>query len=395
MSTTPALKIETLAIDRLTPDPENVRQHDAKNLDAIKRSLDTFGQRKPIVVAKAQGGGLVVIAGNGTLEAAKALGWTEIAVAHIPNDWDADKARAYAIADNRTAELANWNDVALASALVDLDAVGWDLADLGFEPVEPPIDPETQDIIPDPPVDPLTQVGDVWTLGRHRLVCGDATDPATYDRLLQGTLADLIVTDPPYGVSYTGGHNEKKRDMLANDDTDVFAKSIPLGARHSKPDAALYVWFAGSKGDLAFYSVRDAGYQVRAMIFWHKLKAHYGSFMSQYMPKHEPVLYCHKKGQSPKWRGPNNEVTVWEYDQPARNEFHPTQKPVEVMARAIKNSSDPDDAILDMFGGSGSTLVAAEQTGRSAYLVELEPKFCDVIVRRWEDLTGQKAVRNG
>ena len=389
------MTIRPVPLTELTADPQNVRQHDDRNLTAIQSSLEAFGQRKPIVCARANDGSLVVIAGNGTLAAARALGWTHLDVAEVPADWDADKARAYAIADNRTAELANWDDFGLANALVDLEAVGWDMETLGFEPQAGEVEPvEETEPTPEPPADPVSKSGDVWLLGKHRLVCGDSTTPDAFELVMDGKLADLIVTDPPYGVSYTGGQNDVKREMLLNDDGDVFAESIPLGYVHSKPDAALYAWFADRMGHLAFDAIRSSNYQVRAMVVWHKLKAHYGAYMAQYMPKFEPVLYCHKKGESPKWRGPSNEVTVWEYDQPARNEYHPTQKPVEVIARAIQNSSDPGDIVLDYFAGSGTTLIAAEQTGRVAYLIELDPRYCDVIVQRWENLTGQKATRS-
>lgn len=383
------MQIEQWLIANLTPDPRNARTHDGKNLEAISNSLKEFGQRKPIVIT-AEG---VVLAGNGTVEAAKQLGWTEISVAVTPADWDYNKARAYALADNRSAELADWDTRVLAEHLVELDAEGWDVSILGFEVPAGEIKPEEDDspLTFDEETPAIAQPGDIWILGNHRLVCGDSTTSDAFESVMAGELADLIITDPPYGVSYTGGQNENKREMLMNDDVDVFSDSIPLGYAFSKPTAALYVWFADSKGHLAFDAVRASNYEVRAMLFWHKLKAHYGSFMSQYMPKHEPMLYCHKKGESPKWRGPTNEVTVWEYDQPSRNEYHPTQKPVEVMVRAITNSSDRGDLVLDFFGGSGSTLIACEQTGREARIIELNPKFVDVIVKRWETYTGKKA----
>jgi DNA modification methylase len=382
------MKLETLAIASLVSDPNNARKHDDKNLEAIVGSLQAFGQRKPIVVSSDN----VVVAGNGTIEAAKRLGWEKIEIVRVPDDWSPDQIKAFALADNRTAELAAWSGEVLTAQLRELEFAGFDVAEFGFAPVEIEFkSEEIHDEIPDLPVEPTSRLGDVWQLGKHRLICGDSTQESTFAKLMGDVKADLIITDPPYGVSYTGGQNANKREMLLNDDVNVFAESIPLGYVFSKPDAALYVWFAGSKGHLAFDAVRDADYQVRAMLFWHKLKAHYGSFMSQYMPKHEPLLYCHKRGESPKWRGATNEVTVWEYDQPARNEHHPTQKPVEVMTRAIKNSSDRGDVVLDFFLGSGSTLIACEQIDRVCYGVELDPKYVDVIIKRWETLTGLKA----
>lgn len=384
------MEIQNMSIASLNLDPRNARKHSERNLKAIVGSLEKFGQRKPIVISSDG----TVLAGNGTVLAATQLGWDSIDVVVAPGDWDDSMLKAYALADNRTAELAEWDTAVLMEQLEELRIDEFDLESLGFADEEftktiiPPVaDPETG-VLPDPPADPVTKMGDVWILGNHKVLCGDSTTDGAFEALMGEELADMIMTDPPYGVSYTGGQNDVKREMLKNDDRDVFAESIPLGYVYSKPDAALYVWFAGSKGHLAFDAVRSANYKVRAMLLWHKLKAHYGAYMSQYMPKHEPMLYCHKDGESPKWRGPNNEVTVWEYEQPARNEWHPTQKPVEVMVRAINNSSDPGDLVLDYFGGSGSTLIAAAQTGRSARIIEFEPKFVDVICERFQRLTG-------
>jgi hypothetical protein len=238
------------------------------------------------------------------------LGLTDVDVVRVPKDWSADQVKAFALADNRTAELAEWNPEVLSAQLLELGEAGFDVEALGFK--------------------------------------------------------------------------------LASDDVDIFTEAMPWLFTYSHPHAALYLWYASGKGHYAYNAVRSNGYEVRAQIVWHKLKAHYGAFMSQYMPKHEPSLYCFKSGQSAQWFGPTNEVTVWEYDQPSRNEHHPTEKPVTLFARAIANSSKPGDIVLDAFGGSGTLIMACEQLDRNARVIELDPKYCDVIVKRWESVTGRR-----
>lgn len=393
------LAIRNVPIGKLVPDPQNVRQHDAKNLDAICRSLSQFGQRKPIVVARGNDGSLVVIAGNGTLEAAKLLGWTELAVAEVPSDWDADKARAYAIADNRTAELANWNDVALASALLDLDSMGWDLADIGFEPIDPNVDELAEDEFDaEPPAEPVAKLGDIWTLGRHRLICGDSTDDATIKRLLDGAKADMAFTDPPYGVEYTGGVQfdsagnveRNNREMIKNDDVDIYPDVFRILSMFVT--GACYVWFAGSKAKNLYAAAEKYG-DIHSLLIWHKTGGGYANLNANYKENKEPFLYWKPKGATLKFVGASTETTVWQINKDGRNEFHPTQKPVALAAKALGNHDAK--TVLDLFGGSGATLIAAEQVGRTCFMAELDPRYCDVIIKRWETLTGQKAVRHG
>jgi len=335
----------------------------------------------------------VIVAGNGTVEAALLVGLTDVDVVRVPKSWSADQVKAFALADNRSAELAEWNPEVLSAQLLELEQAGFDVEALGFDvkPVKT-LEDVKEDEAPEAPVDAISSAGDVWQLGKHRLICGDSTKSETYEALLQEELADLVVTDPPYGVNYQGGQNAKKREKLAGDEVDIFGEAMPWIYTFSKAHSALYLWYASSKGHYAYDSVRSNGYEVRAQIVWHKLKAHYGAFMSQYMPKHEPCLYAFKSGESAQWFGPTNEVTVWEYDQPHKNEFHPTEKPVQLFARAINNSSKVNDIVLDVFGGSGTLVIACEQLDRRARVIELDPKYCDVIVQRWEKLTGQKAV---
>jgi DNA modification methylase len=233
-----------------------------------------------------------------------------------------------------------------------------------------------------------TERGQVWQLGDHRLMCGDSTSAEDVARLMGGEKADCVFTDPPYGVNYEGGLNEKKREKLAGDESgELYTRFLPITLQVCKPSTPLYIWFAGSIGKPVYEAVERAGYRVRALIMWHKLKAHYGNFMAQYMQKHEPCLYCVK--DTPAWFGPTNEVTVWEYDQPSANEHHPTQKPVELAVRAIKNSSEKNAVVADWFSGSGTTIIACEQLVRKCRAMEISEAYTAVALQRFFDATGK------
>ena len=383
------MKTERVPIDSVKLDPANVRRHGEKNLSAIKSSLSRFGQQKPIVV-DADG---IVRAGNGTWTAAKALGWKEITV--VRTDLKGSEATAYAIADNRTGELAEWDEDALAQTLAALQIEDEELAlDTGFDAKEIDAllapDEVTEDEVPEPPADPITKPGDLWLLGEHRLLCGDSTKAEDVARLMDGKTASIMVTDPPYGVGYEGGQvNDKKRERLKGDQTtEVFDAALSI-AVNAVPKGAWYVWHAGKYAEPVYSAIRECGYEVRALIIWNKLKAHYGAPSAHYCQKHEPCIYAVNGSAS--FIGPTNEVTVWDIDQPSRNEHHPTQKPIECMARAMRNHDA--SIVFDPFLGSGTTLIAAEQLGRKCYGMEISPAYCDVIVKRWETLTGKKAKR--
>ena len=384
------MQTQRVKIDTLTLDPANVRRHPANNLDAIKASLTRFGQQRPVLV-NAKG---IIIAGNGTVMAAKALGWDHINI--VRTELDGSEATAYAIADNRTAELAEWDDDALAQQLAALQIEDEELARAaGFTEkeiaalAEATVDVQ-EDEVPEAPSDPITKPGDLWLLGEHRLLCGDSTKAEDVARLMNGEKPRLMVTDPPYGVAYEGGQvNTKKREKLHGDDIpDVFRPALRCANAVMK-DGAWYVWHADKYAEPVYAAIRECEYDLRALIVWHKLKAHYGAPSAHYCQKHEPCLYAVKGSAG--FVGPSNEVTVWEIDQPSRNEFHPTQKPIECMARAIRNHDAP--LVYDPFLGSGTTLIAAEQLGRKCYGMEISPAYCDVIVKRWETLTGKKAER--
>jgi DNA modification methylase len=383
------MKIERIAITKLIPDPTNARTHDEKNLSAIEGSLKEFGQRKPIVITQDN----IIAAGNGTVEAAKRLGWTEMDVVRVPADWDADRIKAYALADNRTAELAEWNPEVMAAQLLDLQEAGFDIESFGFELVNPPVDLESieEDEIPeDAPT--RTSLGDIWKLGRHRLMCGSTTSLDDMDKLMEKKKADIVFTDPPYGVAYTGGiqfkdgHAQKNnREMIQNDDADIYeAVMQTLGAYANGP---CYIWFAGTRASTLYEAAEKYG-DIHALIIWVK-NGGYGALNANYKQKHEPCLYWKPRGKSLNFTGSTTETTVWQINKDGRNTLHPTQKPVALAAKAISNHSG--DLVFDGFGGSGATLIASEQVGKTCFMMELDPKYCDVIIQRWQNLTGKKA----
>ena len=377
-----------ISIAQLSLDPKNARKHSARNLEAIAASLLKFGQRKPLVVHRG-----VVLAGNGTLEAARSLGWTEIDVAEVPDDWDMDTAKAYALADNRTAELAEWDESELAKQLLELQDADWDITELGFDiPALADIEPGDEDEIPEPPVEPKTKLGDIYQLGRHRLMCGDSTDAATVNRLMDGVKADMVFTDPPYGVEYTGGMQfkdgkveTKSREMIKNDDVDIYQDVMRVLSEFS--NGPCYIWFAGTKAAKLYEAAEKYG-DIHALLIWVK-NGGYGALNANYKKKHEPCLYWKPKGKTLNFAGATTETTIWEIDKDGKNKLHPTQKPVALATKAISNHNSK--TVLDLFGGSGATLIAAEQLNRICYMMELDPKYCDVIVTRWENLTGLKA----
>jgi len=395
------VKVESVPIATLSQDPANARKHDDKNLESIKASLRRFGQQKPIVVDSSN----VVRAGNGTLAAATALGWDSINV--VQTDLQGSEATAYAIADNRTAELAEWDDSVLAaslSSLADVDET-W-LSDLQFsekELAELVASTQEQEIIedevPDLTTDPVTQTGDLWILGEHRLLCGDSTDASDIAKLMNGKTAEMMFTDPPYGVNYEGGHFhsgdvniKRKREKLSDDNsTEIYSRFLPVAL--SVVNGPCYLWFADSRARDVYNAVFEAGGEVHALIIWHKINATYAAMNAQYKQRHEPCLYFKPKDSTLRWSGSTTEATVWSKERDSINEFHPTQKPISLAAKAIKNHAAK--LILDCFLGSGSTLIAAEQLDRKCYGMEISRQYCDVIVERWEKLTGKKARLEG
>ena len=386
-----------MPISGLLPDPRNARRHNARNLEAIKVSLGRFGQQKPIVV---DGKG-VVRAGNGTLEAAKSLGWTEVDV--VKSDLSDSELTAFGIADNKTAELAEWDDEVLAELgkSVDLKELGFDDKDLSA--IKRAVLPEiVEDEIPaDAPA--RCRPGDLWQLGQHRLLCGDSTKAEDVGRLLGDRKPFIMVTDPPYGVEYDSdwrldaGINKPWQKLangkVENDDRVDWTDSYKLFLGQ-----VAYVWHAGRFAADLVVNLRGAGFEVRTQIIWHKPSLVMGR--GHYHWQHEPCWYAVRKGGSAKWCGDRTQSTIWDIKNMHRSQgdcddgktIHSPQKPVECMARPIRNHGGKDDDVYDPFLGSGTTIIAAEQLGRRCFGLEISAAYGDVIIARWERLTGNTAA---
>jgi len=395
-----SMKVETVSLTALTPDPLNARKHSKRNLDAIAASLSKFGQRKPIVVTHDG----VVIAGNGTLEAASSLDWKEISIARAPKDWDENTVRAYALADNQTGALAEWDDDVLNTAFEELTSEGWDIAELGFDlniDVTEPLNGKLDDV-PEAPVTPKTQLGDIYQLGEHRLMCGDSTDPVMVGILMNGQKADMMWTDPPYGVSYVG----KTKDALTIDNDggdnlyELLLSVFQRAVEYLKPGSPWYIAHPPGKNSITFgNAILEADLQFHETLIWVKDQMVLGH--SDYHLKHEPIYYGWTKGpgrsgrgnhEGSRWYGNNSQVSIFNVDKPKRSESHPTMKPIQLIVQHLLNSSKKNDIVFEPFSGSGSTLIAAESLSRRCYAMELDPKYVEVAIERWESATGNKAV---
>jgi len=374
------MKIELVNIDDLDLDPRNARKHDTKNLKAIADSLELFGQRKPIVVW-----GRTVVAGNGTMVAARSLGWTEITVARVPDDWSADQVKAYALADNRSAELAEWDEQVLAAQLLELTEAEFDVELLGFEL---PAD-ELQDVIEDDMpevVEPKTKLGDVWQLGKHRVMCGDSSDRDTVDKLMRGEKAKIVYTDPPYGMNldtdYTKmGDGGKSHRAVIADDKQFNARFLLDTFSYCKE---IFLWGA----DYYVETLERKYPELGSWIIWDKysderiglLDGRFGSTFETCWSKTPHKREIARVLVTTNYTARGDETRV-----------HPTQKPVELSAWFINKFTKANDLLVDLYGGSGSTLIACEQTDRVCFMMELDPKYVDVIIARWEKLTGKQA----
>jgi DNA modification methylase len=415
------LSIEVVPIGSLALDQRNARKHGRRNLDAIKASLEQFGQRRPLVVRA----DLQVIAGNGTLLAARDLRWTEVAVTRVPADWTDDQARAYALADNRTAELAEWDDVVLADMLAELDAGGWDLNSIGFDGLPELAPGDGDDEVPDVAEEPTAKLGQIWALGEHRVACGSSTDPELVHLLFGQASANAVVTDPPYGCAYESRRRKEAHRAIAGDDTadaelgELVAGALGLAFVNLEGGGACYVFHGDSKRVVFERAMAEVGYLVHQTLVW--IKDSFVLARLDYQPQHEPILYGWKQGGHHAWYGGRKHTAiiadqepdldtldrdelvallreiydasdVIRHDRPRRSDEHPTMKPVGLLSRLIVNSTKKGGLVYDPFLGSGSTLIAAERQGRVCYGIELDPHYCDVIIRRWENVTGRQAA---
>ena len=387
------MQIEKLKTEQLIPSDYNPRK-DLKpgdpEYDKLKRSIEQFGYVEPLIWNKVTGR---VVGGHQRLKVLIDMGITEVecVVVELPED----KEKALNIALNKIS--GEWDKDKLALLIADLQGADFDVSLTGFDPAE--LDDLFKDSIKDGIHDddfdvdaelrepPITKLGDVWTLGRHRLVCGDSTKADIFDLLMAGAKANLVITDPPYNVNYEGSAGKIKNDNMAN---DAFYHFLLAAFQNIESvmadDASIYVFHADTEGLNFRRAFSDAGFYLSGCCIWKKQSLVLGR--SPYQWQHEPVLYGWKKNGKHQWYTGRKETTIWEFDKPKKNGDHPTMKPIPLLAYPIMNSSMSNTLVLDPFGGSGSTLIACEQTDRSCYTIELDEKFCDVIVKRYIEQVG-------
>ena len=382
----PADKVERWKIEKLVPYARNARTHSDEQVGQIAASIKEWGWTTPILVDEDGS----IIAGHGRTLAAQRLQMTEVPVM-VAKGWSDAKKRAYVLADNKLAMNAGWDNEMLALELGEIGDLGFDLDLTGFtadeiaaltpEQIEPGLTDE--DEVPELPEQPVTVLGDVWVLGKHRLMCGDSTSIDAVDKLMDGQKADMVFTDPPYGVDYKGINNDS-RDGLE----DLLRAAFGNYLASSKSGASIYCFHSDRCADV-FHKVFREFFHFSSMIIWAKNSLTLSQ--TDYQSQHEPCLYGWMNNGKHSWFSDRKQTSVWKFDK-EKVVGHTTPKPVGLVEKAISNSSKGGDAILDLFGGSGSTLIAAEKTSRQARLMELDPKYVDVIIKRWQDFTGKIAV---
>lgn len=402
------LNVQQIALEQLVPYARNARTHSESQVAQIAGSIAEFGFVNPVLV----GSDNIIIAGHGRVMAAKKLGLQTVPTIKLDHLTE-NQRRALVIADNKIAENAGWDEELLRLELQNLADEDFDLDLLGFDDVElddllASLDDDEaaalDENIPEVQENPVSRTGDIWIMGEHRLLCGDSTSEADMKKLMAGELADMVFTDPPYNVNYGDTAKDKLRSKggakagrkIMNDNLgDDFEAFLTAACKnmldHTK--GALYICMSSSELDTLQSAFRNAGGKWSTFIIWAKNTFTLGR--SDYQRQYEPILYGWKDGNDRYWCGARDQGDVWFYNKPQKNDLHPTMKPVDLVVRGIKNSSKTLDIVLDPFGGSGSTLIAAEHTGRQARLIELDPKYVDVIVRRWQEMTGLRATLSG
>lgn len=383
-------RFEKVDITKLIPYARNARTHSKEQILQLRASLREFGFVNPVIVDKEYN----IIAGHGRILAAKEEGIAEVPCVFVEHMTDAQK-RAYILADNRLAMNAGWDDEMLSVEIADLQGADFDVGLLGFDDAELNKLLSAEEDVKDDDFDvdgelekpAITQSGDLWLLGKHRLICGDSTKAETFTVLMDGKSANLVVTDPPYNVNYEGTAGKIKNDNMADDKfyqflLDAFANTEKVMAK----DASIYIFHADTEGLNFRRAFSDAGFYLSGTCIWKKQSLVLGR--SPYQWQHEPVLFGWKKSGKHAWYSDRKQSTIWEFDKPRKNGDHPTMKPIPLVAYPILNSSMTGCIVLDPFGGSGSTLIACEQTDRVCYSVELDEKYCDVIVKRYIEQAG-------
>ena len=372
-----------LSLDEIHPYEKNPRKNDLA-VDAVASSIKEFGFKVPIIIDRDN----VIVAGHTRYKAATKLGFKEVPCIKA-DDLNEEQIKAFRLADNKVSEFAEWDfellDEELSDITMDMGQFGFLIAEERFEAEE--------DEIPELPEEPVSKLGDIYILGHHRLMCGDSTKKEDIEKLMDGVMVDLLITDPPYNVDYEGSDGKKiQNDKF--DDGEAFCQFLTdaFGCANGvmKPGAVFYIWHADSEGYNFRKACQNVDWKVRECLIWVKNSLVMGR--QDYHWQHEPCLYGWKEGTH-LWASDRKQTTILNFDKPKHNDIHPTMKPVALFSYQIQNNTKQGDIVLDMFGGSGTTIIACEQNNRIAYSMELDPRYVDAIVQRWENLTGQKAVK--
>ena len=394
---TPQRTVEMREVEFLIPYARNSRTHSDAQVAQIAASIKEFGWTNPILVDE-EGG---IIAGHGRVLAARKLNQGQVPCIVLSGLTEAQK-RAYVIADNKLAMNAGWDNELLRVEIDELRGLDFDLDLLGFSQEElDALVPEVinpgltdEDDAPALAPDAITKPGDIWVMGKHRLMCGDSTSIEALETLTGGQLVDMWLTDPPYNVAYEGKTKDAlkiQNDSMGDDQFRQFLRDAYVAADAvMKPGAVFYIWHADSEGYNVRGAAKDANWTVRQCLIWKKQTMVMGR--QDYHWKHEPCLYGWKDGAGHLWAADRKQTTILEFDRPSRNAEHPTMKPVALFEYQMLNNTKGGDTVLDSFGGSGTTLIAAEKNGRVARLMELDPHYCDVIIKRWQEYTGKQAI---
>ncbi|CAB4220291.1 COG0863 DNA modification methylase [uncultured Caudovirales phage] len=382
------MEIDKADINSIIPYALNSRDHGSEQIDRIANSIADFGFNQPIVVDENN----IIIVGHGRFAAAKKLGLAEVPIVRKADLTETQK-KAYRILDNKLQNDSTWNFENLGLELSNLDDCDFDISTWGLEDLlelmpAQELEATEDDFEPVLEQPAYIKLGDIISLGEHRVMCGDSTKVKELARLMAGEKAQMLFTDPPYGVDYEGGHFHsgdvtivRKREKLQSDSTaDIYSAFLPLVAQFV--NGPCYIWFASSKSFEVYTALTNNNYELHALLIWNKTNAKYAAMNAQYKQRHEPFIYCKPRGSTLRWCGATTEATVWDQARDGINEYHPTQKPVALAAKAIQNHEA--DSVLDLFLGSGTTLIAAEQLNRKCYGMEISPLYCQVIIDRYK-----------
>lgn len=398
----PDLLYKKHPVSELIAYARNARTHSAEQVDKIAASIREYGFINPVIIDGSNG----IIAGHGRVMAAKKLGLPDVPCLLVEHLTDAQR-RAYILADNRMALDAGWDDDLLKIELQDLEASGFDLSLTGFDADEiadfcadENVGLTDEDAVPNAPENPVTAIGDVWILGDHRLVCGSSTDKKVVDIAMDGQKPNTMITDPPYGVKYEASWRASAKGRKKTDREDVSSlknddQADWFDAYNLFNGSVAYVWHASAFTDVVMDGLRRAGFEIKQQIIWNK-NVHALS-RSDYHWKHEPCWYAVRKGCDRQWNGGRTQMTVWDIKSVIFEDgktSHPTQKPVEIYSRAIEHHTNRGEYIYEPFGGSGTSIIASEKLGRRSITIEIDPKFCDVIINRWQKFCGKEAVNS-